>query len=44
LNINVTEQTAGQKAYTPQEKFAKMAEKNPELKKMKDQLGLEIDF
>lgn len=44
LNIKVTEQTTGQKAYTPQEKFAQMAEKNPELKKMKDQLGLEIDF
>jgi DNA polymerase-3 subunit gamma/tau len=44
LNIKVTEQATGQKAYTPQEKFAKMAEKNPELKKMKDQLGLEIDF
>ena len=44
LNIKVTEQTSGQKAYTPQEKFAQMAEKNPELKKMKDQLGLEIDF
>jgi DNA polymerase-3 subunit gamma/tau len=44
LNIKVTEQQSGQKAYTPQEKFAQMAEKNPELKKMKDQLGLEIDF
>jgi DNA polymerase-3 subunit gamma/tau len=44
LNIKVTEQTTGQKAYTPQAKFAQMAEKNPELKKMKDQLGLEIDF
>ena len=44
LNIQVKEQAAGQKAYTPQEKFAQMAEKNPELKKMKDQLGLEIDF
>ncbi len=38
------ENTSGQKAYTPQEKFAQMAEKNPELKAMKDQLGLEIDF
>jgi DNA polymerase-3 subunit gamma/tau len=44
LNIKVMEQAAGQKAYTPQEKYAQMAEKNPELKKMKDQLGLEIDF
>jgi len=44
LNIKVNEQQAGQKAYTPQEKFLQMAEKNPELKKMKDQLGLEIDF
>ncbi len=44
LNIKVTEQSAGQKAYTSQEKFAQMAEKNPELKNLKDQLGLEIDF
>jgi DNA polymerase-3 subunit gamma/tau len=44
LNIQVKEQATGQKAYTPQEKYTQMAEKNPELKKMKDQLGLEIDF
>jgi DNA polymerase III subunit gamma/tau len=44
MNIIVTEQPPGNKAYTPQEKFAQMAEKNPELKAMKDQLGLEIDF
>ncbi len=44
LNIIVSEQPLGNKAYTPQEKFAQMAEKNPELKAMKDQLGLEIDF
>lgn len=44
LNIIVSEQPLGSKAYTPQEKFAQMAEKNPEIKTMKDQLGLEIDF
>jgi DNA polymerase III subunit gamma/tau len=44
LNIVVNEQPTGNKAYTPQEKFSQMAEKNPELKSMKDQLGLEIDF
>ena len=31
-------------AYTDQEKFEKMAEKNPAVKKMKEQLNLEIEF
>lgn len=44
LNISVIEQVSGSKPYTPQEKFTKMSELNPELKKFKDQLGLEIDF
>lgn len=30
--------------YTPMEKFKKMAEKNPNLVKLKEQLNLEIDF
>ncbi len=44
MDINVTKIESNQKPYTPQEKFNKMAEKNPALKKLKDQLGLEIDF
>jgi DNA polymerase-3 subunit gamma/tau len=32
------------KAFNPQEKFRKMAEKNPAIKKMKDKFDLEIDF
>ena len=44
LNIVVTEQKAQTRAYTPQDKFKKMAEKNPALKMMKDKLNLEIDF
>ncbi len=33
-----------QRPYTPQEKYKKMAEKNPDLIRFKDQLGLEIDY
>ncbi|MCD4730910.1 MAG: DNA polymerase III subunit gamma/tau [Bacteroidales bacterium] len=44
IDINVTKIESNQKPYTPQEKFNKMAEKNPALKKLKDQLGLEIEF
>ncbi|MCB2221938.1 MAG: DNA polymerase III subunit gamma/tau [Bacteroidetes bacterium] len=44
LDIVVTEQTDIKKPYTPQEKFNKMAAKNPALKTLKDQLDLEIDF
>ncbi len=44
INIQVTKVESNQRPYTPQEKFNKMAEKNPALKKLKDQLGLEIDF
>jgi DNA polymerase-3 subunit gamma/tau len=44
LNITVMEKVTDAKPYTPQEKFNKMSEQNPELKKFKDQLGLEIDF
>ncbi len=44
INIQVVPIESNQKPYTPQEKFNNMAEKNPALKKLKDQLGLEIDF
>lgn len=32
------------KAYTPEDQFKKMVEKNPALLKMKDQFGLELDY
>jgi len=44
LSIVVTEQPKNGKPYTPQDKFKQMAEKNPALLKLKDQLDLEIDF
>ncbi|MEZ5147311.1 MAG: DNA polymerase III subunit gamma/tau [Bacteroidales bacterium] len=44
LEVIVNENTEEKKPYTPQEKFNRMADKNPALKKLKDQLDLEIDF
>jgi DNA polymerase-3 subunit gamma/tau len=44
LVVNVVERNTQSRPYTPQEKFNKMADKNPDLRKLKDQLGLEIDF
>jgi len=44
LDVKVVEQIKQTKAYLPQEKFKKMAEKNPALKSLKDKLNLEIDF
>ena len=44
LDFVVAEKKEKTKAYLPQEKFKKMAEKNPALKTMKDKLNLEIDF
>jgi DNA polymerase III subunit gamma/tau len=40
--INKNPETA--KPFTPQEKFKKMAEKNPAIKKLKNEFDLEIDF
>ena len=45
LNIIIRELEKQQiKAYTPEDKFKEMAEKNPTLLEMKDQFGLEIDY
>ena len=44
LEVLVNEQEAQSRAYLPQEKFKKMADKNPALKTLKDKLNLEIDF
>jgi len=44
LRVKVAEKQEQNKAYLPQEKYNAMVKKNPALKKMKDQLNLEIDF
>jgi DNA polymerase-3 subunit gamma/tau len=45
VQAKVEEPPAGsEKAYTPAEKFRKMAEKNPELDQMRQQFGLEFDY
>lgn len=44
LNVVVTEQINEPKAYTDQDKYKKMVEKNPALKTLKDKLNLEIEF
>ena len=45
LNIKIKELEKQEiKAYTPEEKFKEMVEKNPSLLKMKDQFGLELDY
>jgi DNA polymerase-3 subunit gamma/tau len=43
LKINVIESNKTIKPYTDREKFARMAEKNPAIIELKDQLNLEID-
>ncbi|MCB0805424.1 MAG: DNA polymerase III subunit gamma/tau [Bacteroidales bacterium] len=43
FEVLVNEQQSQNKAYFPREKFENMAKKNPALKKMKDQLNLEIE-
>ena len=44
LETKITEKTKISKAYTPKEKFSKMAQKNPALNELKKQLDLEIEF
>ncbi len=44
FSIKVNEKPGNDKLYTPQDKFNAMAEKNPALRKLKDQLDLEIDY
>ena len=45
LNIIIRELEKQEiKAYTPEDKFKEMAEKNPILLEMKDQFGLELDY
>ena len=44
LKTIINTDTRKMKPYTPAEKFMKLAEKNPAIRKLKDQLDLEIDF
>ncbi len=44
LRIKVNEQPGNDKPYTAIDKYNAMAEKNPALKKLKDQLDLDIDY
>ena len=44
LETKVMEVTSNDKPYTSHDKYDKMVEKNPALKKLKDQLSLEIDY
>jgi len=44
IEAKVTEVTSKDKPYTSQDKYDKMVKKNPVLKKLKDQLSLEIDY
>jgi DNA polymerase-3 subunit gamma/tau len=44
LETEINSDIKKMKPYTPSEKFKKLAEKNPAIKKLKDQLDLEIDF
>jgi DNA polymerase-3 subunit gamma/tau len=45
LRSRVTENGEGTfTAYTPAEKFSKMAEKNPDLNQLRQQFDLELDF
>ena len=44
LETEINNDVKKMKPYTPSEKFKKLAEKNPAIRKLKDQLDLEIDF
>jgi DNA polymerase-3 subunit gamma/tau len=44
LQINKIERDEKQEAYTPQEKYKRMAEKNPNIEKLRQQFDLDIDF
>ena len=44
LNIIVNETDKEKKPYTSQDKFKRMAEKNPNINKLKQKLDLELDF
>ncbi len=44
LQTRISEANQNSKPYTDKEKFERMAEKNPALRKLKEELDLEIEF
>lgn len=44
FTTTINKDTATKKAYTPEEKYAKMVEKNPALAKLKQKLNLEVGY
>jgi DNA polymerase-3 subunit gamma/tau len=44
LQTRISESDKNSKPYTDKEKFEKMAEKNPALRKLREELDLEIEF
>lgn len=44
ITTNINKDNSNQKAYTPEEKFAKMNEKNPALKKLVIKLDMDVGY
>ena len=44
LNSNFVKEETVKKAYTNAEVFEEMVQKNPQLQRLKDELGLDADF
>lgn len=44
FSVVMSKASASQQAYSPTEKFQKLAEKNPELLKLKQRFNLDLDF
>ena len=44
INIEINKDVASKKAYTPQEKFIKMSEKNPTLKTLVQKLDMDVGY
>lgn len=44
FELSINKDKANKKAFTPEEKFEKMSEKNPVLKLLRDKLDLEIGY
>lgn len=44
ITTNINKDVSNQKAYTPEEKFAKMNEKNPALKKLVIKLDMDVGY
>ncbi len=44
LETEIRQQESKQKAYLPKEKLEELIKKNPDIKKLKDELGLDLDY